>query len=80
MSHLWQCRVYPTTYPGDKKLHQQINLLLSRLDKQQRRCAQRVVWKPIRVERDGHLLSRITGVDEKTIQNGTKSQHEVFHR
>lgn len=53
----------------DKKLHQQINLLLSRLDEQQRRWyvaveANRVGYGGVR------LLSQITGMDEKTIQRG----------
>jgi len=53
----------------DKKLHQQMNLLLSRLDEQQRRW-----YVAIEAERMGHggvrLLSQISGLDEKTIQRG----------
>jgi hypothetical protein len=53
----------------DKKLHQQINLLLSRLDEQQRRWF--VAVEANRVGHGGvHLLSQITGLDEKTIQRG----------
>jgi hypothetical protein len=53
----------------DKKLHQQINLLLSRLDEQQRRWY--VAVEANRVGHGGvHLLSQITGMDEKTIQRG----------
>jgi len=53
----------------DKRLHQQINLLLSRLDEQQRRW-----YVAVEANRIGHggirLLSQITGMDEKTIQRG----------
>jgi hypothetical protein len=53
----------------DKKLHEQINLLLSRLDEQQRRWF--VAVEANRVGHGGvHLLSQITGLDEKTIQRG----------
>jgi hypothetical protein len=57
----------------DKALHQQMNLLLSRLDEQQRRW-----YVAVESNRVGHggqrLLSQITGMDEKTIQRG---QQEV---
>lgn len=57
----------------DKPLHQQMNLLLSRLDEQQRRW-----YVAVEANRVGHggvrLLSQITGLDEKTIQRG---QQEV---
>ena len=57
----------------DKVLHQQMNLLLSRLDEQQRRW-----YVAVEANRVGHggqrLLSQITGMDEKTIQRG---QQEV---
>ncbi len=53
----------------NKQLHQQMNLLLSRLDEQQRRW-----YVAVEANRVGHggvrLLSRITGLDEKTIQRG----------
>jgi hypothetical protein len=53
----------------DKVLHQQMNLLLSRLDEQQRRW-----YVAVEATRVGHggqrLLSQITGMDEKTIQRG----------
>jgi len=49
--------------------HQQINLLLSRLDEQQRRW-----YVALEANRIGHggdlLLSQITGLDEKTIRRG----------
>jgi hypothetical protein len=53
----------------DQKLHQQINLLVSRLDEQQRRW-----YIAVEANRNGHggvrLLSQNTGLDEKTIQRG----------
>lgn len=53
----------------DKKLHEQMNLLLSRLDEQQRRWCLAV--EANRIGRGGvRLLSQITGMDEKTIQRG----------
>ena len=58
----------PEEHP-DKQLHQQMNLLLSRLDEQQRRW-----YAAVEAHRIGHggvrLLSQITGLDEKTIQRG----------
>ena len=54
---------------ADQELHQQMNLLVSRLDEQQRRWYVAVESK--RVGRGGdRLLSQITGLDEKTIQRG----------
>jgi len=53
----------------DKELHWQMNLLLSRLDEQQRRW-----YAAVEAKRIGHggicLLSQITGMDEKTIKRG----------
>ena len=53
----------------NQELHQQMNLLLSRLDEQQRRW-----YVAVEANRVGHggvrLLSLITGMDEKTIQRG----------
>ena len=49
--------------------HQQMNLLLSRLDEQQRRW-----YAAVEAQKIGHggirLLSQITGLDEKTIVRG----------
>jgi len=54
---------------SNKQIHQQMNLLLSRLDEQQRRW-----YVAVEANRVGHggvrLLSLITGMDEKTIQRG----------
>jgi hypothetical protein len=53
----------------DRGLHRQMNLLLSRLDEQQRRWY--VALESSRIGRGGdRLLSEITGLDEKTIQRG----------
>lgn len=63
-------------YP-DKRLHQQMNLLLSRLDEQQRRW-----YVAVEANRMGHggvrLLSQITGLDEKTIQRGQQELEQGF--
>ena len=53
----------------DLEYHRQMNLLLSRLDEQQRRW-----YLAVESQRLGHgadrLLFEITGVDEKTIRRG----------
>ena len=53
----------------NKQTHQQMNLLLSRLDEQQRRW-----YVAVEANRMGHgslrLLLLITGMNEKTIQRG----------
>jgi hypothetical protein len=50
-----------------QQIHQQINLVMSRLDEQQRRW-----YAAVEANRHGHggikLVSQITGLDEKTIQ------------
>src|SRR6266436_5429083 len=57
-----------TLHP-DQELHRQMNLLLSRLDEQQRRWY--VAVESHRVGAGGdRLLAQITGLDEKTIQRG----------
>lgn len=52
-----------------QRLHQQINLVMSRLDEQQRRW-----YAAVEANRHGHggikLVSQVTGLDEKTIQRG----------
>ena len=53
----------------DKKLHHQMNLFLSRLDEQQRRWYVAMESNRMGSGRD-HLLSRITGMDVKTIRRG----------
>lgn len=59
----------------DKKLHHQINLLLSRLDEKQRRWYVAIESQRIRYGGDV-LISQITGIDEKTIRNGRKEIDE----
>jgi hypothetical protein len=53
----------------DKRLHQQMNLLVSRLDEQQRRW-----YVALEAQRLGHggieLMSRITGLSVPTIRRG----------
>jgi len=57
-----------TLHP-DQELHRQMNLLLSRLDEQQRRWYVAVESKRMGASGD-RLLVQITGLDEKTIQRG----------
>ena len=65
-------------YP-DQTLHQQMNLLLSRLDEQQRRW-----YVAVESNRLGHggdrLLSSITGLDEGTIRRGRRELAEQLTR
>lgn len=70
--HICQCpRCRQEADHPDKKLHQQMNLFLSRLDEQQRRWY--VGLESKRIGRGGdRLLSQITGLDEKTIQRGRR--------
>ena len=68
--HVCQCAdcTQKEKHPN-KQIHQQMNLLLSRLDEQQRRW-----YVAVEANRIGHgslrLLSLITGMNEKTIQRG----------
>ncbi len=56
---------------GAKQFHHQMNLLLSRLNEQQRRW-----YTALESKKAGHggikSLSQITGIDEKTISRGIK--------
>jgi len=54
---------------SDLEYHRQMNLLLSRLDEQQRRWYLAVESQPLGHGAD-RLLFEITGVDEKTIRRG----------
>ena len=68
--HVCQC---PQCQAGaehpDKELHRQMNLLLSRLDEQQRRWY--VALEANRFGAGGvRLVSLISGIDEKTIRRG----------
>ena len=67
-----QCQCPECLQEGDranKRLHSEMNLLLSRLDEQQRRWY--VALESRRIGRGGDsFLSVITGLDEKTIAKG----------
>lgn len=72
ISAVHQCQCAHCQDPGEspeKKLHEQINLVASRLDEQQRRW-----FVAVEANRYGHggvrLFSQITGMDEKTIERG----------
>lgn len=73
-----KCQCAHCQGPGEhpeKKLHEQINLVASRLDEQQRRW-----FVAVEANRHGHggvcLLSQITGTDEKTIERGQRELEE----
>jgi len=68
--HVCQCPLcQQSAEHRDRELHRQMNLLLSRLDEQQRRW-----YVALESKRSGYggdtLLSQITGMDEKTIRRG----------
>ena len=74
--HICQCaHCKGTGEHPDKKVHKQINLLVSRLDEQQRRW-----FVAVEANRHGYggvrLLSQITGMDEKTIERGQQELEE----
>lgn len=77
-AHVCQCVNCQSseTHP-EKKLHLQMNLLLTRLDEQQRRWY--VAVEANRIGYGGNrLLSQITGLDEKTIQRGQEELERNF--
>ena len=57
--------------PHEKMIHHQINVVMNRLDEQQRRW-----YAAVEANRKGHggikLVSQITGLAEKTIRQGQK--------
>lgn len=68
--HVCECEdCQPPTEHPKRALHQQINVLVSRLDEQQRRW-----YVALESNRIGHggdvLMAEITGLDEKTIRRG----------
>ncbi len=68
-----------TSHP-DQVLHRQMNLLLSRLDEQQRRWYAAVEADRVGLQGD-QLLSQITDMDSKTIQRGRQElEHELAER
>ena len=78
--HQCQCAVclQEADHP-EKKQHQQMNLLLSRLDEQQRRWY--VAVEANRMGRGGvRTLSIISGLDEKTIQRGQQELEAGFEQ
>src|SRR6266540_4821119 len=76
--HVCQCaNCQSASEHPDKKLHLQMNLLLSRLDEQQRRWYVAVEANRMGAGGD-HLLSQITGLDEKTIQRGRQELADAF--
>lgn len=68
--HVCQCsRCQAGAEHPDKELHRQMNLLLSRLDEQQRRWY--VAVEANRLGAEGvRLVSQITGIDENTMRRG----------
>ena len=75
-----QCQCSRCQQPGphpDKFHRQRINLLVSRLDEQQRRWF--VAWASARRGRGGiRELAQITGMDEKTIWRGRSEMATEF--
>jgi hypothetical protein len=74
-SHCQQEAAHP-----DQVLHRQMNLLLSRLDEQQRRWYVAVEANRIGPHGD-ELLAQITGMDPKTIRRGRQElEHDLAER
>src|SRR3954447_23239171 len=77
-----QCRCPACLLAGDSpqgSLHARMNLLLSRLDEQQRRWY--VALESTRVGYGGdRLLSLITGMDVQTIRRGRRELEDSLHR
>ena len=76
MSTVHQCECancQQTEYHPDQELHRQMNLLLSRLDEQQRRW-----YAAIEAGKVGHggatLMAKVTGLSVETIRRG---RHEL---
>lgn len=70
--HLCQCPNCQGDSPHlERELHRQMNILLSRLDEQQRRW-----YAALEANRFGHggehLMSQITGLDPQTIRRGRR--------
>ena len=69
---IYQCqckKCFENNESMEKQLHHQINVVMSRLDEQQQRWYAAV--EANRYSRKGvHLVSQITGLDEKTIRRG----------
>jgi hypothetical protein len=70
--HHCQCEQCQTADDSrEKRIHHQINVVMARLDEQQRRW-----YAAVEANRRGHggvrLVSQITGLDEKTIRRGQR--------
>lgn len=78
-----QCQCQKCQEAGDsleKQLHHQINLVMSRLDEQQRRWYAAVEANRYH-EKGVPLVSQITGLDEKTIRRGqAELAEDLGHR
>jgi|SRR5579872_4586721 len=77
--HTCQCPdCLPLADHPNRTWHQQMNLLLSRLDEQQRRW-----YAAVEAQKAGHggirLFSQITGLDEKTIVRGQPERAEQLN-
>jgi hypothetical protein len=79
--HQCECAMCQQKTPHpDQVLHRQMNLLLSRLDEQQRRWYVAVEADRVGPQGD-QLLSQITGMDPKTIQRGRQElEYELAER
>jgi hypothetical protein len=70
--HICQCPTCQsdTSHP-DQELHRQMNVLLTRLDEQQRRWY--AALEATRLGHGGeHLMAQITGLDPQTIRRGRR--------
>ena len=74
--HVCQCSVCqaPDAHPN-KQLHRRMNLLLSRMDEQQRRWY--VALESMKIGHGGDvLLARITGINVETIRRGRREMED----
>jgi len=74
--HVCECALCQDEAPHpEQELHHQMNLLISRMDEQQRRW-----YAAVEAKRYGHggikLVVQITGLDEKTIRRGMRELAE----
>lgn len=68
--HQCQCKICcQTEFHPDQELHQQVNLLMSRLNEQQRRW-----YAALEAKKHGHggtqLMANVTGLSVETIRRG----------
>ncbi|HLF91582.1 MAG TPA: hypothetical protein VI451_21740 [Anaerolineales bacterium] len=78
-----QCQCEQCRQEGDpieRKIHHQINVVMSRLDEQQRRWYAAVEANR-HAQKGVELVSQITGLDEKTIRRGqAELAEDLVHR